>query len=65
MTVGWRSPVGRPRYDGPRPEERPRDGRRDEKPEREVRTERRPSSNGDTATDCKHATHGRLGRTTG
>jgi hypothetical protein len=68
MTVGWRSPVGGPRYDGPLPDERVRDERRVEgveEPERESTASRRPESDADAATDCKHATHGRLGRTTG
>lgn len=65
MTVGWRSPVGGPRYDGRVPDERARDDRHLEGLEREPTANRRSAADADATTNCKHATHGRLGRTTG
>ncbi|TYL38846.1 hypothetical protein CV102_10065 [Natronococcus pandeyae] len=65
MTVGWRSPLGGPRYDGPVGGERVRDDRRAERLERESTPSRRSGADTNAATDRKHATHGRLNRTTG
>ncbi|ELY53920.1 hypothetical protein C491_20627 [Natronococcus amylolyticus DSM 10524] len=65
MTVGWRSPLGGPRYDGPGLGEPAREECRLEGRNREASTDRRQVMDVDVATECKHAAHHRLGRTAG
>jgi hypothetical protein len=65
MTVGWRSPLGGPRYDGSVPGERARDDCCVEHLEREPPVDRYSVEVVTVALDCKHAAHDRLGRTVG